>query len=117
MTRGFASPIRRARCIEGFVSVAAGSLAFGAGSCASMGTATSTARANVASVFMTGLLVERDPNAENAPVEDLGESLVGRASRLGVPISAAAAGTMLAYLDRLLEKNEQFNLTGVRDRT
>jgi 16S rRNA (guanine527-N7)-methyltransferase len=66
---------------------------------------------------MTGLLVERDPNAENGQVEDTGESLAGRASRLGVRIDAAAAGTMLAYLDRLLEKNEQINLTGVRDRT
>jgi 16S rRNA (guanine527-N7)-methyltransferase len=65
---------------------------------------------------MTGLLVEKDPNAENAPVEDPRETLVGRAAAFGVRLEAAAAAAMLSYLDLLLAKNEQINLTAVRDR-
>lgn len=48
-------------------------------------------------------------------LQERASSLVIRAASLGVDLSAAAAETMLRYLERMLVVNESLNLTGVRD--
>jgi 16S rRNA (guanine527-N7)-methyltransferase len=66
-------------------------------------------------VFMASLLVDLDPNADNAPVQTRRDLLVESAAGFGVALAIPGADALLAYLDGLLEANRAVNLTAVRD--